>query len=43
MPRIITKHNDYDYGQPEDTLNNVKYLVYEYRRPIQNFYKLNDS
>jgi hypothetical protein len=33
MPRIVTKHENWDYGQPEDTINNVKYLVYEYRRP----------
>ena len=41
MPRIIPPHND--FGKEEDSLNNVVHLVYEYKRPYQNFYKLNDN
>jgi hypothetical protein len=45
MPRIIPPHNPGcdGFGREEDALNNVKYLVYEYKRPPFDFYKFMDK
>ena len=45
MPRIIPPHlpGCNGFGEEEDALNNVLYMVYEYKRKPRDYYKLMDN